>query len=278
MSSKANRNDKATERRAAIEAIRKEQQAKERRRTLAGAAGLLVFVVGLGVAVVLGTRGHHAVSTGPEVLPASVTTGSPTYEKPATKVPNTTGISGVVAYDTAGWPTTSTGDTAHALPHNHVPGPVVYSVLPPVGGDHNGIWMNAGVYTKPIPSERAVHNLEHGAVWITYRPSLPASRVKALQDFVGKQSLIDEGAYGKNRYVDLSPWTNNSLPSPIVISAWGYQLFVTSPTDPRLQQFVNKFRHNQTYTPEFGAAVDGAPVSVGGRAAMYGDTLANPAN
>ena len=189
-----------------------------------------------------------------------------------------TGISGVVAYDTAGWPTNSAGNTASALPHNHVNGPVVYSVVPPVGGDHNGTWMNAGVYTKPIPSERAVHNLEHGAVWITYRPNLPASQVKALQDFVGKQSLIDEGAYGKNRYMDLSPWTDNTLPSPIVISAWGYQLYVTSATDPRLQQFVNKFRHNQTYTPEFGAAVDGTPVSVGGRAAMYGDTLANPAN
>lgn len=278
MSSKANRNDKATERRAAIEAIRREQQAKERRRTLAGAAGLLVIVVGLAVAVILGTRGHHAASSGPQVLPASVTTGPTTVEKPATKVPNTTGINGVVAYDTAGWPTTSTGDTAHALPHNHVTGPVVYSVLPPVGGDHNGVWMNAGVYTKPIPSERAVHNLEHGAIWITYRPNLPASQVKALQDFVGKQSLIDEGAYGKNRYMDLSPWSTNSLPSPIVISAWGYQLDVTSPTDPRLQQFVDKFRHNQTYTPEFGAAVDGAPVPVGGRAAMYGDTLANPAS
>ena len=55
------------------EAIRKEQQAKERRRTLAGAAGLLVIVVGLGVAVVLGTRGHHAAASGPEVLPAAVT-------------------------------------------------------------------------------------------------------------------------------------------------------------------------------------------------------------
>ncbi|HWU32894.1 MAG TPA: DUF3105 domain-containing protein, partial [Marmoricola sp.] len=79
-------------------------------------------------------------------------------------------------------------------------------------------------------------------------------------------------------FMDLSPWATNELPAPIVISSWGYQLYVNSPTDPRLQQFVDKFRHNQTYSPEFGSAVDGVPVSQGGRAAMYGGTLANPSN
>ncbi|MGN6723316.1 MAG: DUF3105 domain-containing protein [Marmoricola sp.] len=279
MSSKTNRNEKANQRRAAIEQIRKEQQAKERRRALLGGAAVGAVLIVLVVLIVIGTRGHHApAASGPQVLPAAVTGGQPTVEKPAVKVANTTGIPGVVAYATKGWPANGTGTAAQALSHNHVDGPVTYSVTPPVGGDHNGTWMNAGVYTSPIPNERAVHNLEHGAVWITYRPNLPAAQVKALQDFVGKQSLIDEGQYGKNRFMDLSPWASNSLPSPIVISAWGYQLYVTSPTDPRLQQFVNKFRHNQTYSPEFGAAVDGVPVSVGGRAAMYGDTLANPAN
>ena len=78
------------------------------------------------------------------------------------------------------------------LGHDHVPGPVTYAVTPPVGGPHNAIWMNAGVYTKPVPSERAVHNLEHGAVWITYRPNLPADQVAQLVDFFKKQSMIDE--------------------------------------------------------------------------------------
>lgn len=280
MSSKTNRNEKANQRRAAIEQIRKEQQAKERRRALLGGGAVGAVVIVLVVLIIIGTRGHHApASSGPQVLPAAVSTsGQSTVEKPATKLPNTTGIPGVIVYATKGWPANGPGTAAQALPHNHVDGPVTYSMTPPAGGDHNGTWMNAGVYTSPIPSERAVHNLEHGAVWITYRPNLPASQVKALQDFVGKQSLIDEGQYGKNRFVDMSPWANNSLPAPIVISAWGYQLYVTSPTDPRLQQFVNKFRHNQTYSPEFGSPVDGSPVSVGGRAAMYGDTLANPAN
>jgi hypothetical protein len=80
-----------------------------------------------------------------------------------------------------------------------------------------------------------------------------------------------------NRYVDLTPWSSDALPSPIVISSWGYQLRVSSPTDPRLQQFVDTFRHSRTYTPEYGAPVDGIPVQTGGRPSVNGSSEPNPA-
>src|SRR5215217_3837704 len=54
----------------------------------------------------------------------------------------------------------------------HVQGPIEYPQVPPVGGPHNPIWVNCGVYEQPVPSEMAVHSLEHGAVWITYRLDL----------------------------------------------------------------------------------------------------------
>jgi hypothetical protein len=123
---------------------------------------------------------------------------------------------------------------------------VTYSVTPPVGGDHNAEWMNCGVYDKPVPVERAVHNLEHGAIWITYQPSLPASEIAQLQAFQKKQSMI--GSTG-SRYVDVTPFPG--LPTPIVASSWGFQLRLSSPTDPRLQQFVDKLRYSKTYTPEY---------------------------
>ncbi|HET9972943.1 MAG TPA: DUF3105 domain-containing protein [Streptosporangiaceae bacterium] len=37
--------------------------------------------------------------------------------------------------------------------------------------------MNCGIYDQPVPNERAVHNMEHGAIWITYQPSLPQAQV-----------------------------------------------------------------------------------------------------
>src|SRR5688572_28124361 len=46
----------------------------------------------------------------------------------------------------------------------HVAGPIAYTEKPPMGGTHNVVWQNCGVYEAPIHSEHAVHALEHGAV------------------------------------------------------------------------------------------------------------------
>jgi hypothetical protein len=112
--------------------------------------------------------------------------------------------------------------------------------------------MNCGVYTQPVPNERAVHNLEHGAVWITYQPSLPKSELDQLYTFFAKQtqhSSQDQSVTVKSRYIDITPYPG--LPSPIVVTSWGFQLKLTSATDPRLQQFVDKFRYSAQYSPEY---------------------------
>jgi hypothetical protein len=184
----------ADQRREKLERIRLEQRRRERGRQILIASAIGLAVVVAVIIVVLVTRPQAGppaeVGAGKQILP-SAPTGATTAQLPVTTVPDASGIPGVLAWDTTGWP----GDgAAHpgALEHQHVDGPVTYTVTPPVGGPHNGIWMNAGVYTKPIPSERAVHNMEHGAVWITYEPDLPASEVATLTAFVTKQSLIAE--------------------------------------------------------------------------------------
>ena len=233
--------------------VQRQQRAKQRRQRLIwfGGGGLAAAIVAVIVVVLLPT-GSGGSGGATEVIPPGVGGGSPSVQGPALVVPNTTGITGVVAYDTTGWPTAShNGSAAQALPHNHVPGPVKYSVTPPVGGDHNGTWMNCGVYAKPVPSERAVHNLEHGAIWITYRPSLPRAEVDALRSFESHQSVLAGGS----RYIDVTPYPG--LPAPVVASSWGFQLRLNSPSDPRLQQFVNKFRVSRLYTPEYGSACTG---------------------
>lgn len=271
----ATSSDGSRGRRDRVEQLRRADQARQRRRTVLSTALLVVVLVALVVGVYLGTHGHHEKPVaGKQILP-STPTGKVIVEKPPATVPNTSGIPGVIAYDTLGYPAPGSTD-AGTLTHDHVVGPVKYAVIPPVGGPHNGVWMNAGVYDKPVPSERAVHDLEHGAIWITYRPDLTAKGVQQLVDFVNKQSMIDEGGKNSNRFMDLSPWQDNALPSPIVLSAWGHQLKVDSPTDSRMQKFVDTFRHNQLYTPEFGAAVDGIPEQTGGRPVSDGSKFANP--
>jgi hypothetical protein len=237
-----------------VSTMRAQAKRAERRRNLLmiGAIAAVVVIIGGGVAWYAASRG----STSPEVVPAAPS-GTPQSQPAALVVPNTSGISGVVAYDTAGWPTASkNGPANQALGHTHVTGPVTYSVTPPVGGNHNPTPLTCGVYTKPVPNEYAVHDLEHGAIWITYQPSLPQSEVSQLKSFVDQQSVLTPaGGTTGSRYMDLSPYPG--LPSPVVVSSWGFQLRLSSPTDPRLQQFVNKFRASQQYTPEYGGECTG---------------------
>ena len=47
-----------------------------------------------------------------------------------------------------------------------------YPTSPPAGGAHDAAWLDCGVYDEPIRDENAVHDLEHGTVWISYRPDL----------------------------------------------------------------------------------------------------------
>ena len=248
-------------RRERVAALRAQQKRAERRRNLifAGALGAVAALIIGGVAWYAASRSSNNAGSGGRtaaIIPPGVSGGATTVQAAAHQVPNTSGISGVVEYVTTGWPPTSNnGPASEALEHDHVTGPVRYSVTPPVGGPHNAVWMNCGIYDKPVPNERAVHNLEHGAVWITYQPSLPRPQVNQLRGFVERQTTVAPGGVTPSRYMDLTPYPG--LSSPIVISSWGFQLKVTSPADPRLQQFVNKFRASSAYTPEYGAPCTG---------------------
>ncbi|WP_340377285.1 DUF3105 domain-containing protein [Streptomyces sp. SS7] len=131
------------------------------------------------------------------------------------------------------------------LTQNHVGTPVDYKTSPGVGGDHDPVWMNCDgdVYTEEISETNAVHSLEHGAVWITYDDRAADADVSALQDRVERTP-----------YTLMSPYTGQT--SPITLSAWGHQLGVKTASDPRVQQFLDKYVQGEQ-TPEPGAACTG---------------------
>jgi len=134
-------------------------------------------------------------------------------------------------------------ETFTDLGNAHVQTAVEYPQTPPVGGDHNPVWQNCGVYREPVENVHAVHSLEHGAVWITYDPELPADQVEAL-----------EARAASNNYVLVSPY--EGLPTPVVASAWGLQLQLEDASDERLDVFVRKYVRGEQ-TPEPGAACTG---------------------
>jgi hypothetical protein len=124
--------------------------------------------------------------------------------------------------------------------HTHIlEGTVNYNATPPIGGNHSPYWADCDgtVYPQPIANENAVHALEHGAVWVTYKQGLPADEVSTLAKDVQGQTKVF-----------MSPYPN--LSSAVSLQAWGYQLKVDSVTDPRIARFIATLAGNEAITPE----------------------------
>jgi len=109
-----------------------------------------------------------------------------------------------------------------------VEGPIEYDRRPPTNGNHDPLWQNCGFYEKPIRDRHAVHSMDHGVVWVTYRPGLPEGQVDALRP------------YGEEEYVIVSPYPGQD--APVVATSWRVQLELDGAGDPRLREFVDGFR------------------------------------
>jgi len=116
-----------------------------------------------------------------------------------------------------------------------------YEQVPPVGGPHDPEWLACGAFDEPVRDENAVHDLEHGTVWITYDPDLPAADVSALES-----ALPDDGI--------LSPYPD--LPAPVVVTVWGVQLRLSGADDPNLPLFIEEYGDGGT-APEPMASCEG---------------------
>jgi Protein of unknown function (DUF3105) len=126
---------------------------------------------------------------------------------------------------------------------DHTEGDIDYPQTPPAGGAHNPVWQNCGFYEEPVRDENAVHSLEHGAVWITYLPSIPQDEIERLRDLSEDSDFV---------LVSAKP----DQDSPVVATAWGKQLTLESAEDPNLERFINAYSQGPQ-TPEPGAPCTG---------------------
>jgi hypothetical protein len=135
----------------------------------------------------------------------------------------------------------------------HKEGKIQYTITPPVGGPHNGRWQRClgDVYDAPIASEHAVHSMEHGAVWVTYRPDLPKDQVEQLAGKVRNQD-----------YLLMSPF--EGLDTPISLQAWGYQLKVDNASDGRIDEFLSSLKQNASMEGPTATCSQGQFVSATG--------------
>jgi|TARA_B100001758_G_C18347448_1_gene577849 hypothetical protein len=119
---------------------------------------------------------------------------------------------------------------------------VDYPTIPPAGGNHLGIWHTCGIYKVELLDEAAVHSLEHGAVWVTYKPEIAKEEIIKLTTMLSSRSKIL-----------LSPHPEQI--SPIVATAWGRRLEIENSNDLRLEKFVDFFVDGEA-APEAGITCD----------------------
>ncbi|WP_243060923.1 DUF3105 domain-containing protein [Nocardioides sp. SR21] len=129
------------------------------------------------------------------------------------------------------------------LSNQHEQGDIDYPQTPPAGGPHAPAWLDCGVYDEPVRDENAVHDLEHGTVWITYDP-----------DELGEDE-VDELIAALPQNGILSPY--DGLPSPVVVTVWGKQLELTGADDPRLEMFIERFGDGVTAPEPFASCAGG---------------------
>ena len=119
-----------------------------------------------------------------------------------------------------------------------------YPTAPPAGGPHLGFWQNCGAYSVAVVDGAAVHSLEHGVVWVTYRPDLGVEAALELR------AVLDD-----RPKTLLSPHAGQT--APVVATAWGRRLELDGVDVPRLTAFLDAFIDAET-APEPGVTCQGA--------------------
>ena len=194
------------DRRARVEAMRREQQAKERRKSLIFVSLAVIVGVGLVVAAALPAYLHNR-------------------NDPAKKSLSSFGVSAASASCNAVKTTKGTNTDAF---RTHVADGTVekYKTVPPSFGPH---WASPVLSSRPFYTvkdrpkmEQLVHNLEHGYTIIWYDTTIKGDQLTALKNISTNARARDETAPAK---FIVSAWDNAYGHFPagkhIGISHWG---------------------------------------------------------
>lgn len=125
--------------------------------------------------------------------------------------------------------------------------PISYHTNPPTSGDHWPRPVALGIYDFPLPDEQIVHNLEHGAIWISYN-GIDDKTKQALENIAKKYP----------NGVVMTPRSEND--KKIALASWGYLDKFDDFNEKRVVKFIISNINN---SPEPIASLDKSMVAVG---------------
>ncbi|MDO8633000.1 MAG: DUF3105 domain-containing protein [bacterium] len=115
---------------------------------------------------------------------------------------------------------------------------VAYQSNPPTSGNHWPVPLEDGVYKTEKPDEALVHSMEHGRVWISYKPSLAADIVKTLEELGNGQALIVTPRSTNETDIALAGWTR--------LDTFNLENGILD--EKRIQDFIRRYKNKG---PEF---------------------------
>ncbi len=108
---------------------------------------------------------------------------------------------------------------------------VTYGTKPPSSGNHYPIWAAYKTYAAPIPEGFFVHNLEHGAIVLTYNCAAAGTPGSCASDVTAAQAMLDALPTDPECAPQGSAVRRRSLMTPdphldvaFAASAWGWTL------------------------------------------------------
>lgn len=119
-----------------------------------------------------------------------------------------------------------------------------YNSNPPTSGPHFRSPANWGVYDYEVNDKIFIHNMEHGGIWISYRPGVASSTVQALKDIVSE--------FGGSKIV-MAPRSAND--TDVAVAAWTRLLKLNLTggvlSDDQKNQIRAFYRAYKNHGPEF---------------------------
>ncbi|OGY29895.1 MAG: hypothetical protein A3F35_00450 [Candidatus Woykebacteria bacterium RIFCSPHIGHO2_12_FULL_45_10] len=107
-----------------------------------------------------------------------------------------------------------------------------YNTNPPSNGPHYPTTAGCKIYSDEVVDEAAIHSLEHGAVWITYKDKNDNQLKTSLE------ALVKELGASK---ILLSPRAKND--SKIALASWGRVLKLESFDKQKTTDYVKLYRN-----------------------------------
>lgn len=119
-----------------------------------------------------------------------------------------------------------------------------YSSNPPTSGPHFASPANWGIYDYEVHDKLLIHNLEHGGIWVSYKPTVGTHVVEYLK------AVVDE--FGGSK-IAMAPRSAND--SDIAVAAWTRLLKINlvdgDITEEQLNQIRAFYKAYKNRGPEF---------------------------